>query len=102
MSYSRYEKALGVTKETTEEFGVSGQPTGLPPHLPVDLPHRVGGEVGQPANLEIGPELLDRVEFGRIGGQPLHMPLGMNAQIGVTSRWRGGVARSQRSPKGPR
>jgi hypothetical protein len=70
-----------VVEKTFEQFGVPGNPASFFANLLADLVNRIGGEVSQPAILEIGPQLLNRVEFGSIRGQPVHVPARMGGQV---------------------
>ena len=49
-----------------------------------DLGDGVAGVVGQLRTLQVRPEVLDRVELGRVGGQPLGgQPAVLGIQVGA-------------------
>lgn len=48
-----------------------------------EFPDVLGAEVGQLALFPIGPQVLDGIEFGSVGGQ-----VGQGEAVGVFSRWR--------------
>lgn len=69
-------RQLGVSKKAFEQLGRVSQPPDFPADLAVDLPDIIGGEVGEAAVFEIGPELLDGVELGGVGWEPFDVPVG--------------------------
>ncbi len=62
-------------------MGAPGSPTAVLAHLTADVHHVVGSKVGEAPEFQIGPDLLLRVQFGGIRGQPFDLPLRMTLQV---------------------
>jgi hypothetical protein len=72
-----------VAKEMAQQRRASREAAALSGDGVADGVDVVRGEVGEPAVLEVRPELLGRVEFGRVGREPDDVPRGMPYQPGT-------------------
>ena len=81
---AKSQRESGRSQEAEEEILVMAYSLDASPGRPDRLIQGLGAEVGQLLTLEIGPELLNGVELGGVGGQWLHhQPRPLAAQSGV-------------------
>ena len=71
MGQDPYDQAVAVADALDALLGLVG-----------DLGDGVAGAAGQRSTLEVGPQVLDRIQLGSIGGQPLDRePVALGIQM---------------------
>ena len=71
-----------MAEETPQQLRTPAQPPPLAAHLMSDLVDGVRREVCEPPVLEVAPEQLHGVEFGRVGRKPDDVPAMMRGEPG--------------------
>lgn len=68
-------RQFGVTEETSQQVRPAGELPDFFADSALDFVNSIGSEIREMPIFQIGPELLDRVELGSIGRQPLDLPV---------------------------
>jgi hypothetical protein len=73
-------RQVRVSEEAPQQGWMSPQAPTLAADMPADLLDAVRREIREAPVLEVAPEQLDGVQFGRVGGQPDDVPATMATQ----------------------